>query len=141
MCAIRFLINLLNIPLWFIRAFTSQCQTQPFSRNKTEFHLLKQRTYFCHTFCNHFTNYKIYIWNMSCVCSAVFISSKNAIDIQGLPSEKPKFLRNVLFAQKIAYFSYVRPNDIGQCRQFDCCSSDILLQKSTKCQIVNSKKD
>lgn len=91
--------------------------------------------------CNHFTNYKIYIWNMSCVCSAVFISSKNAIDIQGLPSEKPKFLRNVLFAQKIAYFSYVRPNDIGQCRQFDCCSSDILLQKSTKCQIVNSKKD
>ena len=79
--------------------------------------------------CNHFTNYKIYIWNMSCVCSAVFISSKNAIDIQGLPREKPKFLRNVLFAQKIAYFSYVRPNDIGQCRQFDCCSSDILLQK------------
>ena len=50
MCAIRFLINLLNIPLWFIRAFASQCQTQPFSRYKTEFHLLKQRTYFCHTY-------------------------------------------------------------------------------------------
>ena len=41
--------------------------------------------------CNHFTNYKIYIWNMSCVCSAVFISSKNAIDIQGLPAKNRNF--------------------------------------------------
>ena len=73
-----------------------------------------QRTYFCQMYMvyrrwyiivNHFTNYKIYIWNMSCVCSAVFSISCKKRNRHSRLSEKPKFLRNVLFAHKKLHIS------------------------------------